>query len=65
MKRVSDTPLTAASPPATPADPGYSQWLKRQLQQAQADLDDPNREEIEHDEVFADLDNLITKHEKR
>lgn len=65
MKRIANTSLTTESPSATPAEPGYSQWLERQLQLAQADLDDPNREEIEHNEVFAELDSLIAKYEKR
>lgn len=65
MKRNADISLTSESPPATPAEPDYSQWLERQLQLAQGDLDDPNREEIEHDKVFADLDSLIAKYRRR
>ena len=65
MKRDTDTSLTEESPPATPAEPGYSEWLERQLELAQADLDDPDRQELEHDEVFAELDSTIAKHEKR
>ncbi len=65
MKRSHETSLTTETPPATPAEPGYSQRLERELEEAQADLDDPNREEIEHDAVFAALDNLIASHAKR
>lgn len=59
MKRNADTSLSTEFPPATPAEPGYSQWLERQLQLALTDLDNLNRVEIEHDTVFAELDSLI------
>ncbi len=47
------------------AESGYAEWLRTQLEQAVADLDDPDRVEIEHDRVFAELDRLIAEHEKR
>ena len=55
--------LTTEIPAGTSTEPGYDQWVKGELIQAVADLDDPDREEIEHDTVFAKLDGIIAKHE--
>ncbi len=49
----------------SPPEAGYAEWLRTQLEQAVADLDDTDRVEIEHDTVFAELDRLIAEHEKR
>lgn len=57
--------LIEAPPPARPTEPSYAEWLRAQLEHAAADLRDGKEAAIEHDQVFAELDRMIAKHERR
>jgi hypothetical protein len=56
-------PLAPSVARTAPAEPGYEAWLRRQLTAAAAELDAPEREEVEHTDVFAELDRIIAAHE--
>ena len=62
---ANDTPaLTKDIPADSPPEPDYEAWLKGQLTQTVAELNDPGRVEIDHDEVFERLDGIIANLEQ-
>jgi len=48
------SPLPEQTPEA-----GYDSWLKKRLEQAAQDLDDPNVKRYSHEDVFAELDAIV------
>lgn len=65
MSRALNEQLTRDGPPPSPAEPGYAEWLRAQLEQAMVDLAEPGRVEIEHGAIFVELDSVVDKYEKR